>query len=412
MKKILFSLILFFPLFSVTGQTLLPDSAILRTLEGKNTNKQVFQYDAKGNTSMNSYYTWDDKSEKWKDYMKYEYEQDDRGYLTTEIAFQSDETSGNWFGIYQRFSEYDHYGNEVLTVVNAWDKESGRWVPNSKKECEFDTDNSKIVEVSYFGKESDWVKYADCIYRYELDIKKDVFSSIKYNQYWLEEGIYERPANKYEYKYDDDENLLSTVYYSWDIDDAVWIEKNKYEYEYDINGNQILEIHSFWDEKRKIWQKHYKYGHTYNDKGKLTEMFFYYWDMENNNWKGKYKYDYEYDTAGNSTIINLHEWADNNWLFNEIGTYYYSDHSAETDNVSGELELSVNIYPNPTINYITIADAEGMNLVIVDAQGRIIFTKKNIGEQETVQTASWASGVYFVTLQAEGNRITKKIIKR
>jgi len=411
MKKILFSLILFFPLFSVTGQTLLPDSAILRTLEGKNTNKQVFQYDVKGNVSANIYYTWDDKSGKWKDYMLFEYEQDDNGNPIAEIAFQSDEVSGDWFGIYQRFSEYDRYGNEVLTEVNAWDKETGRWVPNSKSECEYDTDNSKVSEVSYFGNESDWVKYADCVYRYELDVNKDVFSSVKYNQYWLDEEIYERPAIKYAYKYEDD-NLVSTIYYSWNIDEASWLEKNKYEYEYDTNDNQVLEVHSFWNEKRKAWQRHYKYGHIYNDEGKLTEMFLYLWDMDSNNWKGKYKYEYEYDAAGNPTIINLYEWEDNDWLFNEIGTYYYSDHPVVggDDDVSGG--LSVNVYPNPTINYITIAEAEGMDLVIVDAQGRMIYTKKNIGEQETVQTASWTSGMYFVTLQAGENRITKKIIKR
>ena len=396
-------------LFSVVGQTLLPDSAILRTLDGNNINKQVFQYHEDGNASMHIYYTWDDKSGKWKDYMKFEYEQDDNGNPSAEIAFQSDENSGDWFGIYQRFSEYDHYGNEVLTVVNGWDKESNRWIHNSKNECEYDAANSKVLEVSYFGKELSWVKYADCVYRYELDANKDVFSSVKYNQYWLDGEVYERPANKYVYEYDDD-NLASTSFYSWDIDESTWIEKNKYEYEYDTNGNQVLEVHYFWNEKDKIWQKHYKYGHTYNDKGKLTEMFFYYWDMDNDNWKGKYKYEYEYDTAGNPTIINLHEWYGNDWLFNEIGTYYYSDHPIETDNALEE--LSVNIYPNPTINYITIAEAEGLNVVIVDAQGRIIYTKKNIGAMETVQTASWTSGVYFVTLQAGESRITKKIMKR
>jgi hypothetical protein len=224
------------------------------------------------------------------------------------------------------------------------------------------------------------------------------------------DGPAEIPSDKYQYTYDDDNNLSSSVLFAWDSDEADWKEENKYEYEQDDRGNQTLETYYRWEKKNRMWQPYYKYGHTYNENNLLDEVFFYYRNVDTQDWKGQYKDEYQYDEYENPLSVFIYQWEENDWILSETGVYYYSGQTVEVGKTAGI--GSVFIYPNPATDYVTLAGAGGTNIVIFDAAGRIICTKKNIGETEIIPTASWTSGVYFVTIQAGGKQLTKKIIKK
>jgi hypothetical protein len=74
------------------------------------------------------------------------------------------------------------------------------------------------------------------------------------------------------------------------------------------------------------------------------------------------------------------------------------------------------IYPNPTnissLVNIEISDKKSsvFNLKITNIQGQIVFQKENYNTKEQYYTGGLAKGIYFVTIESENFKQTKKII--
>lgn len=75
------------------------------------------------------------------------------------------------------------------------------------------------------------------------------------------------------------------------------------------------------------------------------------------------------------------------------------------------LENSLSIYPNPTSDILTIESKDHAitDIAIFDILGKQLYTETNINsEYTTINVASYAKGMYFVTIN---NKLTKKVIK-
>jgi len=73
---------------------------------------------------------------------------------------------------------------------------------------------------------------------------------------------------------------------------------------------------------------------------------------------------------------------------------------------------SVKIYPNPAIEYITIAaDASNVKINISDASGKIVLEKTYSGNNSyTVPVSNLPKGIYFVNITSEQKNVTQKLI--
>jgi len=78
-----------------------------------------------------------------------------------------------------------------------------------------------------------------------------------------------------------------------------------------------------------------------------------------------------------------------------------------TDNIAIR---NVSLYPNPASSEIAIEGvlAPYYEVSICDMNGRLIYQQNNISDKVSISVADYASGVYFVTIKAEG---AQKIIK-
>ncbi len=80
-----------------------------------------------------------------------------------------------------------------------------------------------------------------------------------------------------------------------------------------------------------------------------------------------------------------------------------------------ETDAEFYIYPNPTSSYITINSSISFShLLIRDAIGRILITPKlpaNTTHKE-LDISELAAGVYFVTVESERGKVTKKLVIR
>ena len=62
---------------------------------------------------------------------------------------------------------------------------------------------------------------------------------------------------------------------------------------------------------------------------------------------------------------------------------------------------NIAVYPNPTKDIVTIANAEGKNIVIVNSLGQVVANIENAAANQTIDVANFANGTYFVKVDAE-----------
>ncbi|MBR3947148.1 MAG: choice-of-anchor J domain-containing protein [Bacteroidales bacterium] len=66
-----------------------------------------------------------------------------------------------------------------------------------------------------------------------------------------------------------------------------------------------------------------------------------------------------------------------------------------------EVEDAISVYPNPTSSMITVANAEGKNIVVVNSLGQVVANIENAAANQTIDVANFANGTYFVKVDAE-----------
>lgn len=75
--------------------------------------------------------------------------------------------------------------------------------------------------------------------------------------------------------------------------------------------------------------------------------------------------------------------------------------------------LPIQIFPNPTSNFINIVNNKKINIVslnIFDIYGKRIFTKYNIDYDERIDVQSFNRGLYFLQIQIGDQNLTERII--
>ena len=90
-----------------------------------------------------------------------------------------------------------------------------------------------------------------------------------------------------------------------------------------------------------------------------------------------------------NTSVNMYYFFVDNFTLN--GVVAVDENIAET----------VAVYPNPTKDMVTVANAEGKNIVIVNSLGQVVANIENAAANQTIDVANFANGTYFVKVDAE-----------
>lgn len=94
-------------------------------------------------------------------------------------------------------------------------------------------------------------------------------------------------------------------------------------------------------------------------------------------------------------------------------TFFYGD-SLGTSGINEIKDFSLQIYPNPASDNITIVSDKYLNnagLTIYNMMGEIVMTKKLIGNQVNVDISNMSAGLYFITINDRGKSRTTKFLK-
>lgn len=132
------------------------------------------------------------------------------------------------------------------------------------------------------------------------------------------------------------------------------------------------------------------------------------------------------DSAENITLIDVGALGSYGNLFKHNDALYFEGSNSSYKlfryglpiNLGNEnhTEQSFKVYPNPTSNFITIQLENGIFtdalVTVTNTLGQLIFESKSTQTSEiTIDFSSQSKGMYFLTMEEEGNKTTQKIIK-
>ena len=75
-----------------------------------------------------------------------------------------------------------------------------------------------------------------------------------------------------------------------------------------------------------------------------------------------------------------------------------------------KFENTINIYPNPTTNFISIANIDKAIITINDINGKEILVKNNYSSNEKISLENIDKGVYFVKIKSNNKIAVKKLV--
>jgi len=77
--------------------------------------------------------------------------------------------------------------------------------------------------------------------------------------------------------------------------------------------------------------------------------------------------------------------------------------------------LDISIVPNPAQSYVNVKTngVEGTTIKMVDVLGNVVLKEAVLGTSKTINTSDFRNGIYFVTVEADGQRpVNRKVIVR
>ncbi len=107
------------------------------------------------------------------------------------------------------------------------------------------------------------------------------------------------------------------------------------------------------------------------------------------------------DYAGETIYIAFRHFncSDNFYILIDDFTIALEEHN--TTSVDENISSAIAVYPNPSNNFVTIANAEGLNISIVNSLGQIVANIENASANQIIDVSNFANGTYFVKVNAE-----------
>lgn len=399
-------------------------------IDYENSYKSEFIYDTDGKNTQQNSYRRDEINNQWINSSKYEHTFNDNGYLSIVSLYLWASENNQWIYYGKNEYTYDAYGNLICRInFEEWDFESNHWGYGYKVEFNYDTNANLtfVIHYTWSTVNNMWVLY----YKYENNYDDEGNITLRVNYDWNIDSSQWDVSSKNEYSYDINGNLTQDINYNWNSSATQWVEYKKYEYNYDDYDNMIFSIRYKIDEITGQWLSLFKNEYAYDSNNNNTQEVCFSWNASENLWVNYWKNESVYNTSfafsdlilpvmndeewqnmnNMLTEVKYYDWNNEQWIFIDSETFYYSEHS-----MTGIEEVSNSIftvYPNPTSSYIIIQPFSYVNSSIFelyDIKGtKVIFLM--FSNKTQVPTNGLQSGIYFYRIISKEKRISGKLIK-
>ena len=307
--------------------------------------------------------------------------------------------------------------NNNIVRISTWQKFEGEWVYACYVEYEYDENNLKISRKNYNnfggfqlggifryyydeeGKMTNWTLSFSNVEEYQKGIREydeDGFITSEVMQQYNFQTYYIENATMVTYEYDEDHNVVRSNDYYWEAEQ--WGMEAYRAMEYDEYGN-CLKSEQRTPEGTVQERKVFEY-----DLSVSADSVFYYPNPED---------DFPQLPKVKNLLKSFEYYAQNDNMELSLVTTYSMNYEVcnSATAVGEEYTFASSVYPNPAQDFVMVESSEANYVEVVDVYGRVMFSSE-MSETVKVDMSEFASGIYFVKLQANGATSVQKIMKK
>jgi hypothetical protein len=383
-------------------------------------------YNESGRLMESVYYTWNPFSAQWQGAWKTLYSYNSNGQTLTEQYITYDKATQKWVNTKRYAYTFTNAGVITKSTHANWDTATNNWLVDWTTDYVYNIKNQRIADISYtIG----YVPASKTEYAYNTHgvlVKKTDYFSNRFTNRW------EQTA-KEEYLLDGQQRPVVRTYSSWNSILQAWENLYKSNLEFDNKGNTLSVINYRWNTENIRWTIIDKQEATVDANGNVVALNYFDWNPAINNWNYRSKHNWSYNNSVSlQTLVLPHFYSNftnsknqvlslqssyNNYTNGEEfeeQKYYYSLANNNTQVVESDTDSGINIYYNPTSDYIEIISADENNILfsLYDGKGAIVFnTTLNEGSTE-ISLSQLPAGTYLYVLIADNIPLSGKILKK
>lgn len=375
------------------------------------------------------------------------------GNKQTNILYQA-WTGTNWMNSSQLSCTYDTNNNQTSALYKSWNSTS---LTNSWQYIYTYNSNKKLAS-ALFQTWNDTVLVNSTLNTYSYDTYNNKTGDLI--QSW--NGSSWDNSTQYTYAFNSSNNMTNALGQSWN--GTAWTNSWKDTITYDANNNKANELDQTWN--GTSWVDNGDYSYKYNASYDLTSVLFQSW--AGTGWECSTFDSYEYDAFNNMTNVFEQNWNGSGWSNYLIDSIAYDTHNNKisdvdhiytsswicdkqnayaynTDNfmlssstkqwnntgtkiiygdsvyyyfhtVTGINDLiepneSVNVYPNPATDNLTIEASQNSAIEILNIEGQLIKSIAAVAGNTKIDVSSLNAGMYFMEIKTGKGVAVKKFIK-
>ncbi|MCL2246289.1 MAG: T9SS type A sorting domain-containing protein [Lentimicrobiaceae bacterium] len=347
-----------------------------------------FEWDDKGNKTMETWLYWDEGVIEMGGRSEYEYHADGKEVVTIYYTW----IDNDWQTISKDETIYDEYGHEILNICYAW--VGNEWKLINKEETTYDEHGNCIYYLMSFWY-GDWVGKETSIKKYEYDYDASGNITLRVS-YWCNEGETELLLQAKDiYEYDDAGNItMSEKYYKdWITGD---LAGDKEENTYDEVGNRIMFISYEWEMDN--WVKLGKCEFIYDLDFPAAML-----TIPSSNDIDDYNMEYQ--------RLELKKYSWNGFEYKEFKSdiYYWTAQGMQGISNPQPQNNIITLYPNPAHSeiYVQLAIQERANYSIYNNTGQKLISGQ-VRDGEFINVESLSPGIYFFNILGQTVKVMKK----
>ena len=354
------------------------------------TNETNYTYDNQNRLIEEENYFLNEENEEWVKSDKYvsTYESD---LLKVKIQYNDYDNTGNWNESVKY--EYNYGQDDLLQEELTYNYYDGEWLPSSKINYIYD-ENGNLTEKQTSTNPDSWVVNLKVEYTY------DNGNMINESHKSIESDI----TTEFEaivYEYNSNNQLTNKKHYTI-IGDALTLQEDVTRV-FDSNGNIDSETTQEYSEDTQTMENTTLINYTYNMDYTRDQLLV----------PDDTDEEFGAENFNNMPIaMTMKIWAVLNWIDGASGELFYSPKTI-TLNVKDIKKSNINVYPNPTVDVLSISlenTTNSADIKIFDVFGKEVISQNLINSNQ-IDVKSLITGTYIYVINENGVSYSGKIIK-
>lgn len=354
-----------------------------------------YEYDPNNNLTAEISLEWDNINSKWKIREKVTYTYNASNQVTSEVGQRWDDATGMYIDSYRDTYSYTN-GKFTQQIGEIW--QNSNWVNEWKMTIGYNVNNLPETALSYSWIGGQWVNDYKDVLSYDGNNKTTGFSS-----QGLKNGTWVNTTRSTLTYSLDKSKILKDSYEDWNVGNNSWEQSDVTDYTFDPTGNRVRMIDSYADGDK------YRTDYTYDSSSLMVNFA--------HPFKDKTGVDYLDATFPyvNKVLTEVDYYYDkvSTYILNGRTTYNYnSSISLATEKFEPANAVTINVFPNPTQDYLSIETSlnnEIDKVVVTDLSGKTVLDQSKVGNQINVQNL--AKGVYLLQVVSGDQKWDSKFIK-